>query len=148
MKTKNRLWLAIPIGLALCVGCVVVGLAMYGSRLDRSSKAFARQAFSDMSDGWSAKVVRERSSAEFLAAVDDGKLEKLLSALRKAGKVRSFDEPVGEARAMFVAGKGSGITAEYKIQALHESGQVSYRISLVRRHGEWSLLGLWAKSDP
>lgn len=137
---------ALTIAGYLILSCALLAIAgigslsVFGTSLDRESKAYVDASVPAIISAWSTEEIRKRASIELDQDLDYDELAMDFEYLSGLGKLEEYRGATGEATIIIGLTRGFEITADYVARADFESGSVEIPITLVRRGGTWQIL--------
>jgi hypothetical protein len=137
------------LGAVLLVAIVLGGLALVyitikGPELDRESHAFVDSAIQTIASDWNEQALLDRAAPEFKQAVGQGVLDRMFVRFRQLGALQEYRGATGDAS---VSPRNFGATALYFARGTFAAGDAVIRIALVKREGEWRILGFQIDSE-
>jgi hypothetical protein len=135
---------------ALLIVVFVVGfgyLAYTGRGLDEEGKRYVDEAVPLIVTDWDQQALQTRISSEFKAVLKPGDLEGWFTVYRKLGKLKRYVGSRGDANVSVTTQQGKVITGRYLVQAEFETGPAEIAVTLVKREGQWQIMGFRVKAD-
>jgi len=123
-----------------CFLIAAFGLFLRGHTLDRQSREFADQSAWVVLMSWNQQDLRDRGAARFLAADQDGEIDRMFGGWRKLGELQRYDGSTGRADVTTTAA-GTLVTANYTGTAEFSRGNALIKIALIEEDGAWRVLG-------
>jgi hypothetical protein len=122
----------------LVVGAVGVGVVVYNGRaLDAESKTFIDTAVPAIATNWSEDALLERATPELRGSVTPDQLRTLFEGFSRLGRLVEYQGSKGDANMSYIAGVGGSVSALYVATAKFQNGDAVFRITLLKRNGQW-----------
>jgi hypothetical protein len=138
---------SITLALVAAVALALLWYAPEGRRLDASSRDYASHLLDTTLKTWDLEGIKSEASEQFLGAVPDEKLARLLSTFAKRlGAIQSHGDPRGESR-LSVWNFHKVITADYVVPVTFEKAGGTIALRFILDGDQWRLLMLNVNSD-
>jgi hypothetical protein len=133
----------------LILGLVAL-LVLRGTVADRESKAYADASVISIVSAWNEQALIDRASPEFIHNASKAQIDALFARLRPLGHMTRYAGSSGSSFINFNVGtgsKGSTTTAVYIANADFEHGSAQIKITLIKQHGAWRILGFFVQGN-
>jgi hypothetical protein len=119
-------------------------IAIMGSRLDASSKAYMDANIPTIISTWSKDELEKRASEEFREGLTDRLTDQqwnlFLSKVKPLGTFETYEGSKGQAYISLTFQKGKVVTAHYTASASFKNGPAEITVKLIQRNGQWQIL--------
>jgi hypothetical protein len=146
----KKLLVALGAIFAALILVFVVGfgyLAYSGRGLDEEGKRYVDEVVPLIVADWDQQALETRISTEFKAVLKPGDMEKWFAAYRKVGKLKRYGGSQGNANISVTTQYGKVISGQYLVQADFETGPAQIWLSLIKRDGQWRIMGFRVNAD-
>lgn len=119
----------------------VIGFAIIakkGSELDKESKSYIDHTVPIILSDLTKETFYKYASQTVIESTSEEDLDKLISAYKKLGDFKKYEESKGQA-GMHYNAQGKTITAEYIAKVEFESGPAKISIALIKHNQEWKI---------
>ena len=124
--------------IVLVLAGVALGVVAYkGHALDVESKAFVDDAVPAIVTSWSKEQLLDRATTELRANAKPDQLAIFFDRLSRLGALVHYDGATGAATMSYFTFSGSTVSATYVANAEFQNGQASFKITLLKRDGQW-----------
>ena len=135
--------LVVFLSMASCVGCLVVG-----ARAAKEGAPYVSAAIRAVAQPWDPEALITRSSPELLAMMPGDKTRTFVAFARtRLGDLKECS-PVQEGQwTSNVGTRGFAVWATYFADCEFERAAGRVTMQVVRRHGQWKVIGFFLNSD-
>jgi hypothetical protein len=112
------------------------------------SKNYVDGAIPAIAKHWSQDDLIERATPELLAMARPDQLAALFSQCVRLGTMVEYTGSVGGSSISYLWKTGPRIAASYVARAKFENGSATFRLALLRRHGQWMINGFHVNFEP
>lgn len=121
-------------------------VAVKGSKLDSSSKAYVDESVPLIVSTWSKDELLKRASPELRKVATDEEITQLFTKLSTLGALKSYDGSKGDAKINYDLKTGMTVSANYIAEATFENGKGHIKVTLLQRAGNWQILNFYVES--
>jgi len=139
---------AVSLVLFLAVGVGIAMLVHRGNALDSEAQAFVDTAVPAIATHWSRAELLDRAGPDFRSKTPPAQIDALFERFSQLGMLVRYEGARGQALMNYSTGAGSRLTASYVARAKFENGEATFRISLLKLDGRWTIQGFFVDAAP
>jgi hypothetical protein len=134
--------------LILSIGILVfIGMQKVGP-LQKEADAYANESIKAIATSWDGAALMERASPELKEALGGGELEKLIDAASQFGPMISAEPAKCQIlKYEYSSDAGELAGAECHAAARFARGSGQFKLTEIKRDGNWALLGFWVNGE-